>query len=259
MQHSNGYIIGFAAAVCAVCGFFVAFSAVALKDRQDINIRMDRQKNVLAVAGLMQPGESLGSSEVSERFKTSIRGKVIDLATGKPNDSVDASSFDQRRAAKDPSTSVPAPENAAKVFRLPKNALVYDVLKDGKSDSVILPIEGMGLWSILYGYIALAPDATTIRGITFYEHGETPGLGGEIDNPRWKAKWVGRVAFDEQGKPVIGVKKGTAGTPAEDPYEVDGLSGATLTSRGVTNLVRFWLGDHGFGPYLKIYRAKKGI
>jgi Na+-transporting NADH:ubiquinone oxidoreductase subunit C len=128
-------------------------------------------------------------------------------------------------------------------------------VKDGELEALIVPISGQGLWSTLYGYIALAPDTNTIRGITFYQHAETPGLGGEVDNPRWKALWVGRKAFDKNGRPAITVKKGRAGPADTDPYNVDGLSGATITSRGVGNLVRFWLGDDGFGPYLKTQRA----
>ena len=111
---------------------------------------------------------------------------------------------------------------------------------------------------MLYGYLALAPDARTIVGITFYQHKETPGLGGEVDNPRWKSLWPGRLAYDERGNPAIRVKKGPAGSVEEDPYQVDGLSGATITSRGVTNLLRFWLGDDGFGPYLASYRDRAG-
>ena len=137
--------------------------------------------------------------------------------------------------------------------------VVFDIVQDGELKGLILPIEGYGLWGFLYGYLALEPDARTIRGITFYEHGETPGLGGEVDNPRWKALWPGRLAFDDRGKPAITVKKGIAGSVEDDPYQVDGLSGATITSRGVTNLVRFWLGDDGFGPYLDNYRSAAGV
>jgi Na+-transporting NADH:ubiquinone oxidoreductase subunit C len=115
---------------------------------------------------------------------------------------------------------------------------------------VVLPVQGYGLWSTLYGFLALEADLRTIRGITFYEHGETPGLGGEVDNPRWKSRWVGRLALDDQGEPKIEVIKGPAGPPQEDPYRVDGLSGATLTARGVTNLVHFWLSSDIFGTYL---------
>ena len=111
----------------------------------------------------------------------------------------------------------------------------------------------------MYGFIALSADLETINGITFYEHGETPGLGGEIDNPLWKASWQGRKAFDEQWTPRIEVIKGTAAPADQAPYQVDGLAGATLTARGVSNTVRFWLGDHAFGPYLARYRQERGI
>jgi Na+-transporting NADH:ubiquinone oxidoreductase subunit C len=113
----------------------------------------------------------------------------------------------------------------------------------------------MGLWGTLYGYIALAADTQTVRGITFYQHKETPGLGGEVDNARWKALWPGRKVYDARGRPILNVKKGRAGPVESDPHNVDGLSGATITSRGVGHLVRFWLGEEAFGPYLKKVRV----
>ncbi len=122
---------------------------------------------------------------------------------------------------------------------------------------LVLPVEGYGLWSTLYGFLALDADTKTIRGLTYYQHLETPGLGGEVDNPSWKALWPGRVAFDETGAPVISVIKGRAGSPQDDPYRVDGLSGATITSRGVTNMLQFWLGEAGFGPYLERFRESQ--
>jgi Na+-transporting NADH:ubiquinone oxidoreductase subunit C len=259
MQHSTGYIVGFAVAVCLVCALFVAGSAVGLKDRQDANILLDRQKKVLTVAGVMKDGERLTREEIASAFESNIQQKVINLKTGDLQPEIDSASFDQQATAKDPKTSYPAPENASKVRRLPNDALVFDVVQEGELKALILPIEGYGLWGTLYGYIALAPDARTIVGITFYSHKETPGLGGEVDNPRWKARWPGRLAFDDRGKPVIAVKKGLAGSVEKDPYNVDGLSGATITSRGVTSLLRFWLGDNGFGPYLASYRARAGV
>ncbi len=259
MQHSTAYIIRFSAGVCLVCALFVAFSAVGLRERQEANIVLDRQKKVLTVAGLMEDGQSLQAEEVAAIFASSIQAKVVLLETGEIDPEIDPASFDQKAAMADPATSKTAPPNRAKVQRLPNHGVVFDVVKDGELTSMIIPIEGKGLWSTLYGYIALAPDSKTIVGITFYEHGETPGLGGEVDNPSWKAKWPGRIAFNSRWQPVIGVKKGIAGPPEADPHQVDGLSGATITSRGVTALVRFWLGDDGFGPYLANYRAKAGI
>lgn len=250
MQRSVLYTLGFATAICIVCAIVVSASAVSLKERQEVNKLLDKKKNVLEAAGLKDPDEDLDPAEVDTRF-ANFEIKVIDLTTGQEAEDVDPATFDQRKRTADPATSVAAPDNLAQIQRLPNQALVYE-LRDpsGALDMVILPIEGKGLWSTLYGFLALDEDLRTIQGITFYEHGETPGLGGEVDNPRWKAKWVGRLAFGPDGEPQIEVVKGSAGPPSEDPYEVDGLSGATITSRGVTFLVQFWLGEGGFGPYL---------
>jgi Na+-transporting NADH:ubiquinone oxidoreductase subunit C len=259
MQHSSRYVVLFAAAVCGVCSIFVASSAVLLKERQEANKALDVQKKVLAVAGLMEPGERLPADEIQRRFAASIRPQIINLASGSIADDIDVATFNQKQAASDPETSSLAPPNAAKVLRVPEYALIYHVVDDGKLRSIILPIEGKGLWSTLYGFLALNPDGRTIEGITFYQHGETPGLGGEVDNPRWKSLWQGRLAFDENWQPAIAVKKGRAGPPEQDPHQVDGLSGATITSRGVTHLLTFWLGENGFGPYLAAYRSERGV
>jgi len=236
--------------VCIVCAIVVSSAAVSLKERQEINAALEKQRNVLEAAGLREPGEKLDAAEVAQRFDN-IEMEVIDIATGEPAPDIDPATFDQARTAKDPATSTLAPPNPSLVKRIPNHALVYKVLDDsGNVEAVVLPVEGYGLWKTLYGFIAIEDDLNTVRGITFYEHGETPGLGGEVDNPRWKSRWVGRLVFGDDGEPKIEVIKGFAPPPAEAPYKVDGLSGATLTSRGVTNLVHFWLGDTGFGPYL---------
>jgi len=257
-QHSNAYIIGFAAAVCLVCSIVVSSAAVALRPRQVANKELDRQKQVLTVAGLIETGQPLAAGEVQQLFDESIVARAIELATGAYDESVDPSTYDQRKATKDPAMSRPADPNNAGIRRLPNKAVVYQKVVDGEVEMLILPIEGAGLWSTLYGFIALAPDTSTIEGITFYEHGETPGLGGEVDNASWKALWPGREAFDASGQIAIEVIKGHAGPPAEDPYRVDGLSGATITGRGVSHLVRFWLSEDGFGPYLDQVRASEG-
>ncbi len=258
MQHSTAYIIGFSTVVCVICALFVATSEVSLRPLKERNIRIDRQKNILSVAGLMETGEKLSAEQIEDRFAQSIRPVLIDLATGGENTGLDPASFDQRAAARDPSRSSVAPPNPSKVLRVPDQALIYEVVSNGKLDSIIIPIEGYGLWSVLYGYLALAPDLRTIQGITYYDQKETAGLGGEVDNPNWKAKWIGRKAFDERGRIKIAVAKGPAGPPDKDPYRVDGLSGATITSRGVTNMLQFWLGAEGFGPYLNRLRGQAG-
>ncbi len=258
-QYSNAYIIGFATAVCLVCSIVVSTSAVALRERQDRNKVLDRQTKVLVVAGLLGEGQGATAEQVEGLFSDNIRIRAVDLASGEYSDAVDVSTFDQRKAAKDPAASRVAPANNAGITRLPDTALVYQKVDGDEVEMLILPIEGKGLWSTLYGFVALAPDTTTIEGITFYEHGETPGLGGEVDNPSWKALWQGRQAYNETFEPVIAVIKGAAGPVAEDPYRVDGLSGATLTARGVSHLVQFWLGESGFAPYLENFRAQGGV
>ena len=249
MQGSVGYNLVFAAVICVICAVFVSGSAVALRDRQVANELLEKQRNVLLAAGLASEDESLSREEV-ERRSEQIRQVVIDLESGDEAPELDPAVFDQRSATADSDTSAEAPPNDAGVQRLPSYVLVYE-LRDGSGslDLVVLPVNGLGLWSTLYGFIALDADLKTVRGLTFYEHKETPGLGGEVDNPRWKSLWPGRRVFD--GDEVrIEVVKGRAGPPEDDPHRVDGLAGATITSRGVGRLVRFWLGEHGFSPYL---------
>lgn len=243
------YILGFAALVCLVCAVMVSSSAVALRDLQAANAERERQRNVLFAAGLANPSEDLSEAEMVERF-AAVRAVVVDLETGAELPEVDPASVDPRVEAGITDTSRPAPENLARVRRVERRSVVYLVESDGEFDAVVLPVRGQGLWSVLYGYLALEADLDTVRGLTFYEHKETPGLGGEVDNPNWKALWPGRRVFGTSGQPVIEVARAAAGPLAEDPHRVDGLSGATMTSRGVTNLLRFWLDDNGFGPLL---------
>ncbi|MGB6850680.1 MAG: Na(+)-translocating NADH-quinone reductase subunit C [Thermoanaerobaculia bacterium] len=257
MQRSPLYTILFATAVCIVCAVVVSSAAVSLKERQDINSALEKQRNVLIAAGLLGDEEKVSQDEIENRFAT-IRSIVIDMETGEEAPDIDPQTFDQKKEATNPDTSRVAPANPALVKRLPDHALVYLVQgESGEIDMIILPVEGYGLWSTLYGFIALDADLETVRGITFYEHKETPGLGGEVDNPGWKAKWKGRMVYGEDGLPELEVIKGQAGPPAEDPFRVDGLSGATLTSRGVTNLVHFWLGENGFGPLLEKLESRE--
>ena len=255
MPRSAWYTLGFATAICLVCSILVTTAAVSLEEKQEINQTLDRRKNVLVAAGLLQEGQAVGASEIEELFK-SFEPAVVDLETGEEVPGVDPESVDQRQMAKGLNTSLPVEANRAQVRRISKQAVVYKLLgDDGKLEKLVLPVWGKGLWSTLYGYIALESDLETVGGLTFYEHKETPGLGGEVDNPRWKSLWPGRKIFGPEGEVAIEVIKGSAGLPDQDPYHVDGLSGATITSRGVTYLLRFWLGEPGFGGYLDWVRS----
>ncbi len=249
MRHSVLYTLLFSGAVCVACAVLVSSAAVSLKEMQQINAALDKQRNVLLAAGLAEPGERLDQAQVQQRFEN-IRSVVIDLQTGEPTD-IDPITFDQEKAAKDEATSRLAPENRASVKRLPNHALVYEVLDGGKPTMAVVPIQGYGLWSTLYGFLAVGADGDTIQGIAYYQHGETPGLGGEVDNPNWRKLWPGRRIYGTSDEPQIQVIKGTASPASEAPHEVDGLSGATITSNGVTSMLRFWLGDAGFRRYLQ--------
>jgi Na+-transporting NADH:ubiquinone oxidoreductase subunit C len=255
-RDSVGYIAFFAACVCLVCAVLVSSAVVVLRPLQAENRRVDRLGRVLEVADLIGPDESPSAEEIVRRFEQHIAPRVVELKTGEYVPDVDPQDFDQRRAARDPEHSRPAPANPARVARLPDRGVVYHVMKGEQIGAFILPIQGYGLWSTLYGYLALEADANTVAGITFYEHGETPGLGGEIENPRWQALWRGRQVFDAEGRVRLQVIKGHAGRPAEDPFRVDSISGATITARGVAHTIAFWLGPDGFGPYLERYRAQ---
>jgi Na+-transporting NADH:ubiquinone oxidoreductase subunit C len=211
-----------------VCATVVSASAVLLQDRHRANAELDVRRNVLEAAGMRSPGERLAAEEVRRRFER-IEIIAVDLASGR-----------ERPLSRDD-------RDAPTVYK------VQD--EDGRLRTLVLPVEGRGLWSTLRGFVALDADLTTIRGLTFYSHRETPGLGAEVDNPTWKARWKGRRAFDADGGVRIEVVKGRAGPPEQDPFHVDGLSGATVTSRGVTELLRAWLGEQGFGPYLARLRG----
>jgi Na+-transporting NADH:ubiquinone oxidoreductase subunit C len=217
---------------------------------QKENKRREMRRNILSAAGIYDPEQPL-----DEQFQQ-VETRLVDLKTGAfvgPAEQ-DPAEFDQRAAAKDPATSVliePAKDGGG-LKRRETRSLVYFVNKDGDLDQIVLPIRGKGLWSTVYGFISLDKDASTIRGITFYEHGETPGLGGEIDNPSWKAQWQDKQAFGEQGEVRIEVVRGTVDRQRpEAVHQIDGLAGATITARGVSNFVRYWLGDDGFGPFLE--------
>lgn len=238
----------------------VSTAAVMLRPAQVKNQNLDIRSNMLAAAGMLEPGAS--PDEIEEAFSR-FDVRLVDLETG---DYVEPSAvgvedpmkYDMYKAASDPerSTNIPAKEDPAGIKRRPDVAKVYTLEQDGELVRVVLPVHGYGLWSTLYGFVSLEGDANTIEGLGFYDHAETPGLGGEVDNPRWKSQWVGKEVYgEEREEPQIRLVKGGVSSNASDKeHKVDALSGATLTSRGVENLVNYWMGDRGFAPYLKKLR-----
>jgi Na+-transporting NADH:ubiquinone oxidoreductase subunit C len=192
--------------VSLICSVLVASAAVMLKPRQLKNEEEFRQRIILDVAGLYEPGADIAT------LYAAIEPRMVDLASG-----------DQ--------------------------APVYLVMDGNEVEQVILPVEGAGLWAMMYGFLAVENDGQTARGLRFYDHGETPGLGDQIDKPAWREQWQGKKLFGPDGEPQITIVKGYA--PDDSDFEIDGLAGATLTARGVTSLVQYWIGKDGYGPYLQ--------
>ncbi len=243
---SIGKTLKVAIALCIVCSVIVSAAAVVLKPAQEINKGLDKKRNILAAAGMLDE-----TREIEEQF-AQIATRVVDLRTGTFAD-VDPDSFDALKSAKDPAKSdaLTVEQDIAKIARREHYTQVY-IVQDSAGDleKVILPVRGYGLWSTMKGFIALESDGNTVAGLGFYEHGETPGLGGEIDNPRWKSFWPGKEVYRD-GDVALSLIKGSVDPASPDAaWQVDGLAGATLTARGVTNLVHFWLGENGFAPFL---------
>jgi Na+-transporting NADH:ubiquinone oxidoreductase subunit C len=247
--------------VCVVCSLLVSTAAVYLKPKQETNKRLDIQKNILVAAGLIEDGESVDPEKIGELFSM-VETEVVDLTTGRLTDEIDPAQFDAEKAAQNPSTSISlsASEDIASIRRRANYQKVYMLHQEGQLKKLILPVHGKGLWSTMYGFLALDNDLNTISSLAFYQHGETPGLGGEVDNPRWKDLWPGKIVYEEGSweDPKIQVIKGSVDPAAKDAvHKVDGLSGATLTSRGVSNMLQFWLGEQGYGPFLERMREEE--
>ena len=237
-----------AVAVCLVASMIVSAAAVALRPLQEVNALKDKQVNILQVAGIYEPG-----TDVLEAFQA-FEPRILELETGTFTDQFDPASFDDRAAAEDPATSVELTEDPAGIGRKAQFVTVYLLRDDaGEIDKVILPLHGYGLWSTLYGFIALEENGNDIYGLQFYEHAETPGLGAEVDNPRWKALWNGKRLADDNGDLQISVSKAAPAAGAD--FHIDALSGATLTTVGVHNLVNFWMGEAGYKPFLDNLKA----
>lgn len=242
--------------LCLICSFFVSMSATVLKPLQVANKELDKRKNILAVAGISYTDET-----INQAFDQ-IQSRVVDMESGQYTDAVDAETFDQLSASKDPqySVTIASDLDIATIGSRSKYAVVYQVNDAaGNLEKLVLPVRGYGLWGTLYGFMAMHADMQTAAGLKFYEHKETPGLGAQVDNLEWQAQWDGKQAIDDEGVVTVALIKGTvAPSDSEAAYKIDGLSGATLTSNGVNNLVQYWLGEHAFGPFLENLRSSRG-
>lgn len=248
--------------LCVVCSLAVSAAAVALRPRQETNEFLDRQRNILDASGLALgefglPASELSPAQVAELYKR-VEERLVDLQTGQYVTDMNVETYNAQDAAKRPDLSVPVSDTEYSIGRNRRERIARVFLirnpKTNEITQVVLPVYGQGLWSTLYGFLAVKRDLETVQGLTFYEHAETPGLGGEVDNPRWKAQWEGLKLYNADGKQALGVAKGPA--PEGNEHLVDGLSGATITSNGVTNLIRYWTGPDGYQNYLKQLAAE---
>jgi Na+-transporting NADH:ubiquinone oxidoreductase subunit C len=237
--------------ICLICSLVVSFAAVGLRDTQIENKLNDQRLKILQAGQIYNP-----ELEIKTQFEA-LEVKFIDFQTGKllsqyKDFSIDT--YDQLMATKDSSLSIQVPqdEDIAIIKNRENIGKVYIVRDElGSISKLILPIRGFGLWGTMYGYISLENDFNTVAGIEFYQHKETPGLGAEVDNPKWKDLWPGKQIY-QNNQVSLKVIKGKVEN--DDPmytYKVDGLSGATLTSRGVSNMIEYWFSNSGYSSMLQ--------
>ncbi len=249
-------IVFVALGLCLVCSLLVSASAVLLRPIQQAEAALDQQRNVVVAAGLGSP--DMAAADVAASF-AQLQVRVVDFETGWFNDSIDPATYDPRAAARDPSVSsaLTRAEDTARIGRQARYATVYLQVSDNGLQRIVLPIHGYGLWSTMYAYLALEGDLNTVAAVAFYEQAETPGLGGEVQNPRWQASWEGKLVFGDEGDVRLRVIKGQVDRSSpQAQWQLDALSGSTLTANGVSNMLSFWLGEEGFGPFLNKLRRE---
>ncbi len=253
-KETFGRTIVFVFIICLVCAALVSVSAISLKPMQKANKLLDQHTKILEAAGLSDVAAKEGVDATFEKYVTP---KFIDLATGKFTTG-NYETYNERSEARDIAKSTAVKDSEVGLRRVAKKVVIYLVKNDqGMVDSVVLPIVGMGLWDLMYGYIGLDADLNTVKSVVYYELKETPGLGAEVQNPKWIALWKGKKMFNKNHKIAIQiVKGGMANCKTNKIYCVDAISGATLTSRGVNRTIHFWLGSEGYGSFIAKYRGK---
>tara|TARA_Y100000748_G_scaffold98548_1_gene82115 strand:- start:452 stop:1192 length:741 start_codon:yes stop_codon:yes gene_type:complete len=227
--------------VCIACAVVVSITAVVVRAEQIANVENEKKNKIISAAGI-----EIAEDEVENEFKK-IATLYVDFRS---NEFVSVEEkYDHLKAVLKPELSeiVPKDKDIAILKRRENIGPIYVWANEDKEvERVVLPIRGYGLWGTLYGYLSLGSDLNSVNGIEFYDHKETPGLGGEVENEDWKAIWKGKLIYNQDGGVELRVVKGVA----KDEYQIDGLSGATLTSNGVSNMINYWLGDEAYGPAL---------
>ena len=232
-MRNNSYTLIFTSCVTIVLGIIIATTADNLRERQEINEELDIKKNILYALGYKQNIDNPWTNKIVESLY---------------NNSINEVYIDRKGTV------------YKKQEDIEKNPLkIYQRMDNGLITGYAIPIEGKGLWGTMYGYFAIEPDAVTVKGITFYRHKETPGLGGEVDKDWFKNNFIGKRLVDNDGKLVsIEVIKGFVSEKDPEAYrKVDGISGATITGKGVTNFLKKDLDK--YEPYFKKIRMLNEI
>ena len=235
MRQSNLYIILYSAAITVVCGGALAIASQGLKPMQDANIEMERKQNILAT--VMDLNEDINIEEI---YKSRIKEMVIDY-NGNAKAGMKASDV-----------------NIAKEYKKkPEERLlpVYEFLDQADStkvDNAILPVYGYGLWNNIWGFVALESDLNTVRGVKFAHAGETPGLGARIESDEVQSRFKGKTILEAGELMSIVIQKGEGNDYSNDKHKVDGMSGATLTGKGVNNMLKDY-----FACYLNYLKKSK--
>ena len=228
---------------CIACAVIVSVTAVSVRPEQNLNIENEKKLKILAAAGIVTNEVDKEFSKIETLYIDFVSNQLIQIEGN--YDHIKAS------ASAESSSIIPKKQDIAILKRRENVAPIYVWFSEEEQiQKVVLPIRGYGLWGTLYGYISLDADLNTVKGIEYYDHKETPGLGGEVDSPAWKSDWNGKKVYNSSGEVILYVTKG----PSSEDYEIDGISGATLTSNGVTNMIRYWLGENGYGPVLQQLR-----
>lgn len=230
MQQSNGYIIGFAAVMTLVLGGLLSFAAVQLKPLQVKEAALDKKKQIL---GAVMSTEGISKEELADIYEKRIQSINVSKQGDELNTDI-------------------APEDVVvgKEFKKPEDKRVYPVFKymaEGSADKVeayILPVYGNGLWDNIWGFIAVSNDKNTVLGAVFDHKGETPGLGARITDADIQQRYKGKKIYDASGalKSITMLKGENHPESDLNDYSVDGMSGATITGNGVTDMLTNYFG-----------------
>jgi Na+-transporting NADH:ubiquinone oxidoreductase subunit C len=225
-----------AAGVALFCSAMVSLAVHYLRPQQVALQSLERNRAILEAADLLPPGE-VSDRELVSRY-LDLDARVVDLDTAWFAEGFDAHAYDHWRLRDD--VQAAASDDGRRYVP------VYLVRKAGRLEKFVLPVDGGGMWSTIYGYVALGEDLNTITGVTFHRHGETPGVGDRIQDEAWLTTWNDKRILDADGAVRFRVTRDATG-----PFEVDLISGASVTSEATGEFVRSWFGDAGYGPFLK--------